>query len=202
MSEPSDSRRLNLRESLLKFLEPIRSQPGKENSASHVSAARQERRGVPDSLFRQTCRTYVCFTVSGSFYFVTESSFRISCKTNVCFTESRNRKCCTFCDQKYAKSDLREQKVQMHFSISQGRTSVFRRRCCPAPPPHMCPGHLNCCPRPPSAPLQIPFIVREILFLPSSTERTFTVTTSPTLTASSGCFMYRSDIWEIWTSPS
>ena len=43
MSEPSDSRRLNLRESLLKFLETIGSQPGKEDSASHVSAARQER---------------------------------------------------------------------------------------------------------------------------------------------------------------
>ena len=34
---------MNLRESLLKFLEPIGSQTGKEDSASHVSAARQER---------------------------------------------------------------------------------------------------------------------------------------------------------------
>ena len=64
MSEPSDSRRLNLRESLLKFLEPIRSQPGKEKGASHVSEARQE---CGESLMappHKFAERAVCFTVS------------------------------------------------------------------------------------------------------------------------------------------
>ena len=143
MSEPSDSRRLNLRESLLKFLEPIRSQPGKEDSASHVSAARQERRGVPDSLFRQTCRTYVCFTVSGSFYFVTESSFRISCKTNVCFTES----CCSCSssddpslafaggsgaassEEKHSQSDREIENAALFVTKSMRRATCGNKKC-------------------------------------------------------------------------
>ena len=45
-------------------------------------------------------------------------------------------------------------------------------------------------------------IVRLIRFFATSTSRTLTSTTSPTLTASRGCFMYLSVILEICTSPS
>ena len=45
-------------------------------------------------------------------------------------------------------------------------------------------------------------MVREILFLARSTSRTFTSTISPTLTASRGCLIKRSVIWEICTRPS
>ena len=48
----------------------------------------------------------------------------------------------------------------------------------------------------------IPFMVSAILFFCRSTLITFTSTTSPTLTTSSGCLIYRSVIWEICTRPS
>ena len=47
-----------------------------------------------------------------------------------------------------------------------------------------------------------PFIVREMRFFLTSTDRTFTLTTSPTDTASSGCLMKRSVNWEMCTRPS
>ena len=50
--------------------------------------------------------------------------------------------------------------------------------------------------------LPIPFMEREIRFLPRSTPITRTSTTSPTLTTSMGFLTKRSDNWLIWTSPS
>ena len=46
-----------------------------------------------------------------------------------------------------------------------------------------------------------PFMVSEILFLAKSTLKIFTSTISPTLTASSGCLIYLSVIWEMCTRP-
>ena len=46
------------------------------------------------------------------------------------------------------------------------------------------------------------FMVRLILFLGRSTASTCTSTTSPTLTASSGCLIKRSVIWDTCTRPS